>query len=130
MYLFQNCKFQEKRIVHLDLKDENILLKNIEGNPFDIQVKLVDFGLAQQIPFNTDCLEVRTTTGTLPYRSPEQIMTGIVSPASDMWNMGCIISEMVTLNYFQQSLCDDAEAYERQISKREEYDIRHVSKKY
>ena len=123
LYIFFNYKFQDKKIIHLDLKDENVLLKGI-GDPRNVQVKLADFGLARQITSDKDCLEVQTTRGTLPYRSPEQILTGLVTTASDMWSLGCIISEMVTLEYFHQNLYYQSN---EEPFKREEYDMKHVS---
>eukprot|EP00128_Syssomonas_multiformis_P005393 Colp12_sorted_trinity150504_noHs@16796 len=76
-----------RRILHRDLKPQNLLVKN--G-----QVKLADFGLGRAIG-----VPVRTYTHevvTLWYRAPE-ILLGAqqYSTPVDVWSIGCIFAEMV-----------------------------------
>lgn len=79
----------EKRILHRDLKPQNLLI-NDQG-----ALKLADFGLARAIG-----IPVRTFTHevvTLWYRAPE-ILLGCqhYSMTVDVWSIGCILAEMVT----------------------------------
>jgi len=78
-----------KRILHRDLKPQNILVDSNQN------AKLADFGLARafQMPLRPYTHEVIT----LWYRAPE-ILLGTLeySPAVDIWSIGVIFIEMVT----------------------------------
>ncbi|KAK3750419.1 hypothetical protein QZH41_016978, partial [Actinostola sp. cb2023] len=70
-----------KNIVHLDLKPENILCVSKDS----MNIKLVDFGLAQQLKDGED---VKSSFGTPDFVAPEVIRMHPVSKASDMWLSG------------------------------------------
>lgn len=78
------------RILHRDLKPQNLLLDNRSG-----AIKLADFGLARAF-----CLPVRAYTHevvTLWYRAPEILLgTKTYCTAVDIWSLGCIFAEMMT----------------------------------
>ncbi|RAK85353.1 cyclin-dependent protein kinase [Aspergillus costaricaensis CBS 115574] len=77
----------ENRILHRDLKPQNLLV-NHKG-----QLKLADFGLARAfgIPVNTFSNEVVT----LWYRAPDVLLgSRSYSTSIDIWSIGCIIAEM------------------------------------
>lgn len=77
-----------KRVIHRDLKPQNLLVTN-QGN-----IKICDFGLARAftIPIKTLTHEVET----LWYRAPE-ILLGKkeYSLGVDMWAIGCIFAELI-----------------------------------
>lgn len=78
-------------IMHRDLKPQNILM-NYNG-----VVKIADFGLAIE---HTDEYLKRNNKmfGTLRYRAPEiALRRDMYSNAIDMWGVGCIFAELVTL---------------------------------
>ncbi|RDB21937.1 Cyclin-dependent kinase 1 [Hypsizygus marmoreus] len=75
------------RILHRDLKPQNLLIDNRDN------LKLADFGLARAfgIPMRTYTHEVVT----LWYRAPEVLLgSRHYSTAIDMWSVGCIFAEM------------------------------------
>jgi len=76
-----------KRILHRDIKPQNILL-NDQG-----EVKIADFGLARafQIPIRPYTHEVVT----LYYRAPEVLLNAVeYSTAVDIWSVGCVFVEL------------------------------------
>ena len=80
-----------KQVVHRDLKPENILISN-EG-----QVKLVDFGLAQDLaqPMHRLTRE-DTVVGTALYVSPEQARGIAADHRTDLYALGVVLYEMLS----------------------------------
>lgn len=77
----------ENRVLHRDLKPQNLLI-NSKG-----ELKLGDFGLARAfgIPVNTFSNEVVT----LWYRAPDVLLgSRNYSTSIDMWSAGCIMAEI------------------------------------
>lgn len=86
----------ECRIVHTDLKIENILLVNDREVTYENQLvpestrlKLIDFGGACY-----DCDKKSSVINTRQYRAPEVILGTGWSMPSDMWSVGCILAEL------------------------------------
>lgn len=78
---------QQKRIIHCDLKPENVLL--CEARKADVRV--IDFG--------SSCREeekVYTYIQSRFYRSPEVILGSSYGLGIDMWSFGCILAELWT----------------------------------
>ena len=77
-------------VVHRDIKPSNVLV-NGEG-----QVTLLDFGIAKLL----DADEAFTDVGSLPhtpsYASPEQLSGGLITTASDIYQAGILLLELVT----------------------------------
>lgn len=88
--LLQGIAFcHENRVLHRDLKPQNLLI-NHKG-----QLKLADFGLARAfgIPVNTFSNEVVT----LWYRAPDVLLgSRQYNTSIDIWSAGCIMAEMFT----------------------------------
>ncbi|KAL8737406.1 MAG: hypothetical protein Q9181_001713 [Wetmoreana brouardii] len=79
----------QNRVLHRDLKPQNLLINN-KG-----QLKLADFGLARAfgIPVNTFSNEVVT----LWYRAPDVLLgSRTYNTSIDIWSAGCIMAEMYT----------------------------------
>jgi serine/threonine-protein kinase len=82
-----------KNVVHRDLKPSNILVtKNPDGT---IQPKVLDFGIAA----HEDSMNLTLTgelIGTPLYMSPEQLSEQAITPASDIYSLGCVMFECLT----------------------------------
>lgn len=80
-------------VIHRDLKPDNIMITNENGDPHF--VKVLDFGLAAL----TDCAKITMSgqaLGTPWYMSPEQATASTVSFSSDIYSLGCILYELAT----------------------------------
>ena len=88
--LLQGIAFcHENRVLHRDLKPQNLLINS------KMQLKLGDFGLARAfgIPVNTFSNEVVT----LWYRAPDVLLgSRTYNTSIDIWSAGCIMAEMYT----------------------------------
>jgi len=78
-----------KRIIHRDIKPQNILLTP-EG-----RAKVADFGIARALG------SLSTTTrdmvvGSAPYISPEQAKNGLATIKSDLYSLGVVLYEMLS----------------------------------
>jgi dual specificity tyrosine-phosphorylation-regulated kinase 2/3/4 len=76
-----------KRIVHCDLKPENVLFKWKNKSI----VKVIDFGTACE---EGDC--AFNYIQSRYYRAPEIILGMKYDRAIDMWSLGCIVAELFT----------------------------------
>ncbi|XP_039689863.1 receptor-like kinase TMK4 [Medicago truncatula] len=86
-YLHQGCI---SRILHLDIKPQNILLDE------DFCPKISDFGLAKICQKKESVVSMLGTRGTIGYISPEVFSRafGAVSSKSDVYSYGMLILEM------------------------------------
>jgi len=87
-YLHQGCI---SRILHLDIKPQNILLDE------NFCPKISDFGLAKVCQRNDSIVSLLGTRGTIGYIAPEVFSRtyGGVSHKSDVYSYGMLILEMV-----------------------------------
>ncbi|MDI2126349.1 serine/threonine-protein kinase [Yinghuangia seranimata] len=77
-------------VVHRDLKPRNVMVRR------DGTVKVLDLGVAAVLDPDSTKL---TNTGSLPgspaYMAPEQALTGLAEPRSDLYALGCLMYEML-----------------------------------
>lgn len=81
----------DRKILHRDLKTQNVFLTS-KG-----EVKIGDFGIARVLQHTYDCAQ--TAIGTPYYLSPEICQEQPYNQKSDIWSLGCILYEMVTLRH-------------------------------
>lgn len=103
----------KKRIIHLDLKPQNIVMcykednkkSGLNGNSnhsvsvrHEDKLKIIDFGLARALgpPGSSGDRVPINMCGTLEFMSPEVMRCHHASPASDMWSLGVILYMLVS----------------------------------
>lgn len=78
-----------KRVMHRDLKPANVLI-NRDGT-----VKLGDLGLSAILSATSD--NARSLVGTPYYMAPERLKEMEYNFTADIWSLGCLLYELVTL---------------------------------
>ncbi len=88
-------------VVHRDLKPTNILVTDQGEGPVSAMVKLLDFGIAKLLDENALRRTAPVTqTGlrlmTPEYASPEQVRGEAITTASDVYQLGVLLYELLT----------------------------------
>ncbi|MQM09845.1 hypothetical protein Taro_042730 [Colocasia esculenta] len=84
-YLHEDC---ESKIVHCDIKPENVLLDD------NFEAKVSDFGLAKLMTREQSHV-FTTLRGTRGYLAPEWITGYAISEKSDVYSFGMVLLEMI-----------------------------------
>ena len=77
-------------IIHRDIKPENLMVRP------DGYLKVLDFGLAREIAADSWSGHSSIPLGTLRYMSPEQICSGTLTGATDVFSLGLVLYELAT----------------------------------
>jgi serine/threonine-protein kinase len=77
-------------VVHRDVSADNLFVT------YDGETQVVDFGIAQakQRVHSTGAGQIK---GTFPYMAPEQMTAAVVDRRVDIWALGAVLWEMLTL---------------------------------
>jgi NIMA (never in mitosis gene a)-related kinase len=81
----------DHKILHRDLKTQNIFLTS------NNEVRLGDFGISRVLKNTMD--QAHTLVGTPYYLSPEMVNGQPYDHRSDIWSMGVVLYEMLTLQH-------------------------------
>jgi serine/threonine-protein kinase len=77
-------------VIHRDIKPSNILVDH------DGRVKLLDFGIAKLMASETEHTQADARALTPEYASPEQLRGDPVTTASDVYQLGLLLRELLT----------------------------------
>ena len=80
----------QQLVVHRDLKPSNILVDETG------RVKLLDFGIAKLLDADGDHTDVGARPLTPHYASPEQLEGGRITTATDVYQLGLLLRELLT----------------------------------
>ena len=84
---------EENKIIHRDLKLENILIKYIDKKKKKYIIKLSDYGCSKRlISLSRNC---NTYSGTVLYMSPEILKKEEYNYKCDLWSLGIIIYRLI-----------------------------------
>ena len=80
----------ERELIHRDIKPANILITGQD------HVYLTDFGLTKHASSISGLTKTGQWMGTVDYTAPEQIEGTGVTPATDVYSLGCVLFEALT----------------------------------
>ena len=86
-YLHEEC---EDRIIHMDLKPQNILLGA------DFFAKISDFGMSRRVVRDQQSAVVTMMRGTPGYLAPEWLTEGAITEKCDVYSYGIMLLEIVS----------------------------------
>jgi len=88
----------KRRIIHRDIKLDNILISNIEEGK-QLNVKISDFGLSRFLSTNKN-EKLREKCGTPCYIAPEILNGHSYNEIADMFSIGSVFFNLLTGRYW------------------------------
>lgn len=83
----------KKGICHRDLTPDNILVDIRQDR---IEVKIIDFGVAQRFRLNNRSGGMLTNTGMPAYKAPEMVEGNEYTEKVDLWMLGVVMYECLS----------------------------------
>lgn len=77
-------------LIHRDLKPANMMVNSRS------ELKITDFGIACSLRDSMSRVSVRTSSGTMNYMSPQQMLGEDPSPSDDIYALGATLYEMLS----------------------------------
>ncbi len=78
------------RVIHRDLKPANLMVNSRS------ELKVTDFGIACSIRDSMSSISVQTSSGTLNYMSPQQMLGEDPAPSDDIYALGALLYELLS----------------------------------
>jgi len=79
-----------RNVIHKDIKPQNVMITK-QG-----EVKLMDFGIAETVRTSMSRIQNTSSSGTLVYMSPEQLLGKDVGKESDIYSFGAMLYELLS----------------------------------
>lgn len=122
MYIFKQILSafdyaHRKGVIHRDIKPSNIILE--EGD----KPKILDFGIAKLVSSNLHLTKAGTKMGSVLYMSPEQVLGHDVDHRSDIYSLGILLYEMLTMSLPYDIQTDSEYTVMEEIMKKEIPDL-------
>lgn len=105
--LLSACAYAHaNKVLHRDIKPGNIFVKSADG------ITLGDFGLSHELDHTLDVASSRV--GTADYCSPQVAAGRTYTGKTDVWSVGVVLFEMMTLQRpFSNAKCTNERVFER-----------------
>lgn len=81
-------------VIHRDLKPGNVI---VDTSRSPLSLKVLDFGVAKILGENSDATTAGRIIGSLHYLSPEHIRGEELDPRADVFSLGTLLFELLTL---------------------------------
>jgi hypothetical protein len=86
---------ESEKVIHFDIKPQNIVVNGDPSSPGSVTVKLIDFGIAERGEEHDPKQKVKMAGGTAAYASPELTEGELdVGAPTDIWSLGVTLFYM------------------------------------